>query len=72
MNSAAAPILAVIAFPINRCHQRVVTQFHYDGYCTEDEFPINRFHQRVVTYREMGVIARLEPSFQSIGVTNEW
>ena len=37
-------------FPINRCHQRVVTSYIPPG---EDdgqwEFPINRCHQRVVT-----------------------
>ena len=38
-------------FPINRCHQRVVTvEGLYDLNDTlAEQFPINRCHQRVVT-----------------------
>ena len=37
-------------FPINRCHQRVVTSGLY-GIIREDtfEFPVNKCHQRVMT-----------------------
>ena len=39
-----------VVFPINRCHQRVVTYAAaYDAIDKAIEFPINRCHQRVVT-----------------------
>jgi hypothetical protein len=41
----------VVQFPINSCHQRVVTLSHeeVDDSLTHVVFPINRCHQRVVT-----------------------
>ena len=46
------PLQHFIEFPINRCHQRVVTfwdNLEDNGVLgIEVEFPINRCHQRVV------------------------
>ena len=61
-------------FPINRCHQRVVTIVKLAILVQyPEEFPINRCHQRVVTnvlsLTNCGITCF---SFQSIGVTSEW
>ncbi len=63
------------SFPINRCHQRVVTQYKLNATATTGEvgFPINRCHQRVVTYLMSNVPLHFNHvGFQSIGVTSEW
>ena len=59
-------------FPINRCHQRVVTKKQsYLVTAFWSGFPINRCHQRVVTFTEE-LLIKAVLGFQSIGVTSEW
>ena len=60
-------------FPINRCHQRVVTVTVGAGGVSGGKFPINRCHQRVVTPEAWKAAAAgaLAAGFQSIGVTSE-
>ncbi len=43
-------------FPINRCHQRVVTPEPVSdtSACATIGFPVNRCHQRVVTFEDHG------------------
>ena len=64
--------LAPTWFPINRCHQRVVTPIRGNMYIAGEAFPINRCHQRVVTQPAHSMIKVVTQSFQSIGVTSEW
>ena len=46
------------SFPINRCHQRVVTTCWGLVSLTSREFPINKCHQRVVTAALKAVAAQ--------------
>jgi hypothetical protein len=51
------------SFPINWCHQRVVTMREYQAMLSElGKFPINRCHQRVVIYTRFAPFDRLSPT----------
>ncbi len=58
----------VSAFPINRCHQRVVTALITPGMIEQAvfTFPINRCHQRVVTIPVDAI-----PTREIAGVSNQ-
>ena len=45
-------------FPVNRCHQRVVTAYWSAEQEAPNEFPVNRCHQRVVTAALKAVAAQ--------------
>ena len=74
MEAASRPS-RMAEFPINRCHQRVVTPARHDFGVPKAQslFPINRCHQRVVTWFIDGLTEnQWNEGFQSIGVTSEW
>ncbi len=66
---------AKAAFPINRCHQQVVTRVSpgEQEASRVKAVPINRCHQQVVT---LAIVEYAQlwgrMSFQPIGLTSEW